>query len=217
MAALACSQGASTDNPGGGPAGHVTVVGNNEADPGGPTQPPHTTTPRAFTGVTATPLPTLPVLGSPTPDATRIAVPGHESQGYTVQAGDTLGAIAGRFGVSVGDLKTANGLNSDAIEVGRQLTIPPSSLPVASAYKIISDSELVNGPTLVGFDTEAAAAKFGGRPDAEDKLIYHITSGERVKFPDGHEEEHKKVKTKDPAEQRNLVQWILSLEGGTKY
>ncbi|MBI5293382.1 MAG: LysM peptidoglycan-binding domain-containing protein [Chloroflexi bacterium] len=162
MAALACSQGAPPSNPGGGPAGHVTVVGNNEAGPGGFTQPPHTTTPRAFAGVTATPLPTLPVLGSPTPDATRIAVPGHESQGYTVKAGDTLGAIAGRFGVSVDDLKIANGLNSDAIEVGQPLTIPPSSLPVASAYKIIPDSELVNGPTLVGFDTEAAAAKFGG-------------------------------------------------------
>lgn len=69
-----------------------------------------------------------------------------------------------------------------------------------------------DGPAL-----RDAAAKFGGRADAEEKLIYHITSGERVKFPDGHQEEHKKVKTKDPAEARNLVQWILSLEGGTKY
>lgn len=61
------------------------------------------------------------------------------------------------------------------------------------------------------------AAKFKGSPDAEDKLIFHVTSGEKVKFPDGHEEGHKKVKTKDPNEIRNLVRWILSLEGGTKY
>ncbi len=60
------------------------------------------------------------------------------------------------------------------------------------------------------------AAKYKGNADAEAKLIKHITSGERVKFPDGHEEDHKVVKSKDPAEIRNLVDWILSLEGGTK-
>jgi cytochrome c len=69
-----------------------------------------------------------------------------------------------------------------------------------------------DGPAL-----RDAAAKFKGKPDAEDKLIYHVTSGEKVKFPDGHEEEHKKVKTKDPEEIKNLVHWILSLEGGTTY
>jgi cytochrome c len=61
------------------------------------------------------------------------------------------------------------------------------------------------------------AAKFKDRADKVDKIIYHITSGEKVKFPDGHEEDHKKIKTKDQAEIRNLVDWILSLEGGTKY
>jgi cytochrome c len=60
------------------------------------------------------------------------------------------------------------------------------------------------------------AAKYKGNAEAEAKLIHHITSGERVKFPDGHEEDHKIVKSKDPAEIKNLVDWILSLEGGTK-
>ena len=69
-----------------------------------------------------------------------------------------------------------------------------------------------DGPAL-----RDAAAKFKGHADAEDKLVYHVTSGERVKFPDGHEEDHKKVKTKDPNEIKNLVRWILSLEGGTTY
>jgi len=57
------------------------------------------------------------------------------------------------------------------------------------------------------------AEKFKGKPDAEEKLIHHITSGEKAKFPDGHEEEHKIVKTsppKDMAQIKNLVQWILS-------
>jgi len=69
-----------------------------------------------------------------------------------------------------------------------------------------------DGPAL-----RDAAAKFKELPDAVDKLIYHITSGEKVKFPDGHEEAHKKVKSQNPKETGNLVQWILSLEGGTKY
>ncbi|HEY8051009.1 MAG TPA: c-type cytochrome [Ramlibacter sp.] len=57
------------------------------------------------------------------------------------------------------------------------------------------------------------AAKYKGKPDAEAKLINHITSGEKAKFPDGHEEEHKIVKTsppKDMAQIKNLVDWILS-------
>jgi cytochrome c len=69
-----------------------------------------------------------------------------------------------------------------------------------------------DGPAL-----RDAAAKFKVQADAEDKLIFHVTSGEKVKFPDGHEEEHKKVKTKNPDETKNLVRWILSLEGGTTY
>ncbi len=55
------------------------------------------------------------------------------------------------------------------------------------------------------------ARKYKGNPDAEAKLIHHITSGERVKFDDGHEEDHKIVMSKDPAQIKNLVDWILSL------
>jgi cytochrome c len=57
------------------------------------------------------------------------------------------------------------------------------------------------------------AAKFKGKADAEARLVEHITSGEKAKFPDGHEEEHKIVKTsppKDMAQVKNLVQWILA-------
>jgi cytochrome c len=55
------------------------------------------------------------------------------------------------------------------------------------------------------------AAKYKGKADAEESLIHHITSGEKAKFPDGHEEDHKIIKAKDANEVRNLVQWILSL------
>lgn len=58
------------------------------------------------------------------------------------------------------------------------------------------------------------AAKYKGKAEAEKRLVEHITSGEKAKFPDGHEEAHKIVKTdppKDLNQIRNLVQWILSL------
>jgi len=57
------------------------------------------------------------------------------------------------------------------------------------------------------------AEKYKGKAGAEEKLINHVTSGEKAKFPDGHEEEHKIVKTsppKDMAQIKNLVEWILS-------
>lgn len=57
------------------------------------------------------------------------------------------------------------------------------------------------------------AEKYKGKADAEAQLVRHITSGEKAKFPDGHEEEHKVVKTSPPrdmAQVTNLVQWILA-------
>jgi cytochrome c len=54
------------------------------------------------------------------------------------------------------------------------------------------------------------AAKYKGKPDAHERIVHHITSGERVKFDDGHEEDHAIVKTKDKAQIDNLVDWILS-------
>jgi cytochrome c len=56
------------------------------------------------------------------------------------------------------------------------------------------------------------AAKYRGKADAEQRLMTHITSGEKAKFPDGHEEDHKNIKGKaSPEEIKNLVDWILSL------
>jgi cytochrome c len=57
---------------------------------------------------------------------------------------------------------------------------------------------------------QEVAAKYKGKADAETRLTTHLTTGEKAKFPDGHEEEHKIVKVKDPAELKNLVGWILS-------
>lgn len=60
---------------------------------------------------------------------------------------------------------------------------------------------------------KSVAAKYKGKANAEARLIEHITSGEKAKFPDGHEEAHKIVKTtpaKDMEQIKNLVGWILA-------
>ena len=54
------------------------------------------------------------------------------------------------------------------------------------------------------------ALKYKDKPNAVERLTTHITSGEKAKFEDGHEEEHAIVKTKDPAQIKNLVEWILA-------
>lgn len=62
------------------------------------------------------------------------------------------------------------------------------------------------------------AAKYKVEQPAEGpqaRLVTHITSGEKAKFADGHEEEHKIVKSSDQNEIKNLVDWILSLPGGS--
>jgi cytochrome c len=74
-----------------------------------------------------------------------------------------------------------------------------------NCFKCHSVDKAKDGPSY-----KDVAAKYRGKADAEQRLITHITSGEKAKFPDGHEEEHKIIKTKDHAEQLNLVQWILS-------
>jgi cytochrome c len=57
------------------------------------------------------------------------------------------------------------------------------------------------------------AAKYKGKANAEERLITHLTTGEKAKFEDGHEEDHKIIKTSPPKDMeqiKNLVQFILS-------
>jgi len=54
------------------------------------------------------------------------------------------------------------------------------------------------------------AEKFKGKADAEEKIIKNITTAPKVKLEDGTEEEHKIIDTKDKAEIKNLIDWILS-------
>ena len=53
------------------------------------------------------------------------------------------------------------------------------------------------------------AAKYKGKPDAEAKLFTHLTTNPKVKV-DGKEEAHENLKTKNDADVKNVVQYILS-------
>ena len=73
-------------------------------------------------------------------------------------------------------------------------------------FKCHSVDKEKDGPTY-----QKVAEKYRGKANAEAKLITHITSGEKAKFPDGHEEDHKNIKGKaSPEDIKNLVNWILS-------
>jgi cytochrome c len=55
------------------------------------------------------------------------------------------------------------------------------------------------------------ATKYKADPKGEEKLLHHLSSGEIAKFPDGHEAPHEILKSDDPKQTQNLVDWILSL------
>ncbi|NOH02284.1 MAG: LysM peptidoglycan-binding domain-containing protein [Chloroflexi bacterium] len=126
--------------------------------------PTHTMLPTATRPPTPTraPVNISPLIGiqnqivkSPTPDPARILpTPRQDVDEYIVQAGDTLGDIAQRYGISLQALLDANNITDpNLLEVGMVLVIPaPNPLSAGSALKIIPDSELVYGPGTVYFD-----------------------------------------------------------------
>jgi cytochrome c len=76
-----------------------------------------------------------------------------------------------------------------------------------NCFKCHGETKEKDGPAY-----NKVAAKYKGKADAEAKLIHHVTSGEKAKFPDGHEEDHKNIQGKaSPDEIKNLIDWILSL------
>ena len=56
------------------------------------------------------------------------------------------------------------------------------------------------------------ATKYKGNPEAEAKLIKHLSGAQKVKVEDGGDEEHEPPPAKDKADLANLVRWILSRE-----
>jgi len=93
---------------------------------------------------------------TPTPDPIR-EMPAREDlpEWYTVRPGDSLNGIAGRMGIGMSQIMLANGLaNPNFLATGQVLWLPtPIPQLPGPSFKIIPDSELVNGPTGAAFDT----------------------------------------------------------------
>jgi murein DD-endopeptidase MepM/ murein hydrolase activator NlpD len=101
----------------------------------------------------------------PTPDVRREPpVLRTSATTYVVQPGDTLGSIAGKYGLSAETILRANGLtHPDLLPVWLALTIPaPVPQPAGPAEKLLPDSELVFSPGSAFFDVEAEVVARGG-------------------------------------------------------
>lgn len=61
----------------------------------------------------------------------------------------------------------------------------------------------------MGPSFKSVAEKYKGKADAEQAMVKHVTTNPKIKV-DGKEEEHDSLKTKNDAEVRNVVKWILS-------
>jgi cytochrome c len=80
-----------------------------------------------------------------------------------------------------------------------------ATLKKSDCFKCHAVDKKKDGPPF-----KETAKKYKGKADAEDKLTKHVTTSPMVEI-DGKKEEHKSLKTKDAAEIKNVVQWILSL------
>ncbi len=124
-----------------------------------PATPPVTSVP------TATPRPTQNIALPPTPDATRPSVLDRAVvEHYVVQSGDTLGLIGTRYGVSAAQIAAANKIKvADVLRVGETLLVPlPDAKSFGPDFKIVPDSEFVDGPGTVGFNLKAFVESQGG-------------------------------------------------------
>lgn len=140
-------------------------------------------TPSIMASLAPTRAPGEPI-ASPTPDNPHLQPTLRaESAQYVVQAYDTLGQIAQRFGVTVQELTVANNLlDPNQLEIGQLLIIPPASPEsMGPAFKILPDSELVNGPVAATFDIAAfVKAQEGYLPKHQEEVEGRFLSGTEI-------------------------------------
>jgi len=92
-----------------------------------------------------------------------------------------------------------------------------ASINVEAAKSLFDDNECSKchsiDKTKKGPSLKKIALKYKGKPEAETdaKLIKHLSTGPKVKLEDGSQEDHKIIETKDEAQIKNLIHWILSL------
>ncbi len=108
------------------------------------------------------PLPTSTLLPEPSPSPTAIQTPA-TTIFYVTQSGDTLAALAARFGVNPVDIVAPQGLKGAVMLAADQLLVIPNILgAVGPGNKLVPDSEVVFSGAAAGFDPQAFAEQQGG-------------------------------------------------------
>jgi len=109
--------------------------------------------------VVATPV--VEAAPAPAPEA----VPAPATTSYTIVSGDTVGAIAARFGITTQELLDANGLDwSGVIFSGRTLVIPGSGAtiaPAASTGSTLNDDMRSNASVIVQVGRDLGVSDYG--------------------------------------------------------
>jgi cytochrome c len=98
--------------------------------------------------------------------------------------------------------------------VATTASLPAAAVDAAAAEALVRKSKCLTCHALDkkkdGPSYKETADKYKGKPEAEEKLIKHVTVPSKVKV-DGKDEDHETLKTDDPAQVKNVVQWILSM------
>jgi cytochrome c len=105
--------------------------------------------------------------------------------------------VAGSF---LGLAGVAQGVQAQSVDVAAAEALAKKS----GCLKCHAIDRKKDGPAY-----KEVAAKYKGKPDAEEKLYTHLTTNPKVKV-DGKEEQHESLKTKDDAAIKNVIHWILS-------
>ena len=162
IAILACTRG-DVPAPAGIGSGGLPEPPTATATPGAGIE--QTPTVAAPPTATSTPF-TLQPPASPTFPPTPTIVQGgaSESISYEAQPGDTLWALAVRFGVIPTDITSTEPLPGEhsLVNPGQLLFIPRRLSATGPADRLIPDSEVVFSPYAADFDVEAFAAEQGG-------------------------------------------------------
>ncbi len=157
------------------------------------------------------------------------------AQTYTVRPGDTLWAIAARYGISVNAIVRASGLDdADALQIGQQLVIPvdapaPTRRTTSTPVYLVERYEVREGDTLwalarrFGMSVDELAGLNGIDPD----VTLRIGRVLKIKAPRPQAARSQSAPTVSPTTARPLpyrgAEWATSLIGlsrrfiGTRY
>ena len=92
---------------------------------------------------------------------------------YYAQSGDSIGILAVRFGVETSQITSTVPLPEEGfIPEGQLLLIPNRLQQTSSNLKLFPDSEVVNSPSSIDFDTKAFVNQAGGYLSGYSEAVY---------------------------------------------